>query len=74
MAMGPGKYDDLCQLVCERAGVNDHGGGAIVIVVGGNRGSGFSCHADLQTLSTLADLLQTVVDAIREDTAGSVAQ
>jgi len=38
MPDGPGKYDDLCTLVRERAGAD----GAIVIVFGGTLGSGVS--------------------------------
>ena len=30
MPLGPGKYDDLCTLVVERAGIGAAGGGAIV--------------------------------------------
>jgi hypothetical protein len=66
MALGPGKYDDLCTLVRERAG-GDSIGGVMVIVVGGNRGTDFSCQADLPTLSILPDILQNVVDQMRAD-------
>lgn len=38
MALGPGKYDDLCTYVREKAKAE----GAIVIVYGGERGQGFS--------------------------------
>lgn len=64
--LGPGKYDDLCTLVRERAG-GDGISGVIVIVMGGNRGTGFSCQADLQTMSILPDILQNVVDQMRAD-------
>jgi hypothetical protein len=68
MAIGPGKYDDLCTLVRERVGIGDDtGGGVFVIVVGGNRGDGFSCQCDLQTMTTLPDVLQHIVDQMRDD-------
>lgn len=38
MALGPGKYDDLCTYVRVESGAVM----ALVIVVGGNRGDGFS--------------------------------
>jgi hypothetical protein len=44
MALGPGKYDDLCIYVRERTG-----GGVLLIVVGGKDGGGFACRADLET-------------------------
>jgi len=67
MALGPGKYDDLCTLVREQVGLGeDPGGGVIVIVVGGNKGSGFSCQADLRTTLGLPDLLEEIARQIRE--------
>jgi hypothetical protein len=65
MALGPGKYDDLCTYVYERAGVGAEGGVA-VIVIGGTRGSGFSLHADLRTTRLLPDWLENVAKQIRE--------
>lgn len=64
MALGPGRYDDLCTLVRERAGVAE--GGAIVIIIGGDRGSGFSVQADLATTAKLPDLLEHIAKEIRE--------
>jgi len=70
MAIGPGKYDDLCSYVRDQAGVTDKvGGGVMVIVIGGHRGNGFSCQADLETTLTLADLLEEVAGLIRSDLA-----
>lgn len=62
MAIGPGKYDDVCTLVRQRTG-----GGVIVIVANGNLGSGFSCQADLETTLALPDILQSVLDQLRAD-------
>jgi hypothetical protein len=67
MAIGPGKYDDLCTYVAEQAGTIVTGGVAIVIIVGGNRGSGFSTQADLKTMSIVPDLLEAVAAQIRAD-------
>ncbi len=41
MTVGPGKYDDLCTYVREQANAE----AVILIVLGGNKGSGFSCQA-----------------------------
>jgi hypothetical protein len=65
MPMGPGKYDDLATLVRERAGITEDGG-VIVIVLGGNRGNGFACQADLRTTLLLPDLLEDMAKQIRE--------
>jgi hypothetical protein len=55
-------------MVRERVGIDDRqGGGVFVIVVGGNRGNGFSCQCDLQTMTTLPDMLQHIVDQMRGD-------
>jgi hypothetical protein len=65
MPLGPGKYDDLATLVRERAGITEDGG-VIVIVLGGNRGNGFACQADLRTTLLLPDLLEDMARQIRE--------
>jgi hypothetical protein len=62
MAFGPGKYDDLCTLVRERAKAH----GAIVIVIGGEHGYGFSCQADLRTTLKLPEMLEDIAKQIRE--------
>ena len=68
MSLGPGKYDDLCTLARRRAGIEDHQpGGVIVIVLGGNKGNGFSCQADLETTSLLPDMLESIARQIRGD-------
>lgn len=72
MALGPGKYDDLCSYVAEQTGItiSANGGGVIVIVLGGNRGNGFSCQADLKTTLLLPDLLEHIAAQIRGDVKG----
>lgn len=61
--IGPGKYDDLCTLVRERA----KAAGVIVIVLGGERGPGFSCQADLASTLVLPDMLELIASQIRAD-------
>ena len=72
MTAGPGKYDDLCTLVREQAGIHEEGvgadrGGAIVIVIGGSRGDGFSVQADFATTITLPNMLESIAAQIRAD-------
>jgi hypothetical protein len=55
-------------MVRERVGIgDDRGGGVFVIVVGGKLGDGFSCQCDLQTMTRLPDMLQHIVDQMRDD-------
>ena len=67
MALGPGKYDDVCTMVAEQVGIGEQGGGVIVIVLGGNKGNGFSCQADLRTTLLLPDMLEEIARQIRGD-------
>jgi tRNA A37 N6-isopentenylltransferase MiaA len=69
MPLGPGKYDDLCTDVREKSAAE----GAIVIVVGGNRGTGFSCQATLGVLASLPQLLETVAREMRQSTSRDAA-
>jgi hypothetical protein len=64
MTLGPGKYDDLCTDVRERAGAAD---GAIVIIIAGSRGSGFSVQADLDTTMRIPAILENLAAQIRRD-------
>jgi len=74
MALGPGKYDDLCTYVREQVGIpwasENGGGGVMLIVFGGNRGNSFACQADLETTLALPDILEAVAAQIRKDTSG----
>lgn len=65
MPVGPGKYDDLCTYVREKANAQ----GAIVVIINGDRGAGFAVQADLQTTLTLADMLEHMAKQIRESIA-----
>ena len=73
MALGPGKYDDLCSYVATQVGITETGGGVILIVTGGNKGPGFSVQADLATTLALPDILEITAKMIRAD-MGEVKQ
>lgn len=62
MAYGAGKYDALCTEVRETSEAE----GAIVIVLDGKFGSGFSVQADAGTLAKLPDMLETIAKQIRQ--------
>lgn len=62
--IGPGKYDDACTLVREMTGAAC----AMVVVIGGSKGSGFSVQtAHPISPSTLATVLETVARQLREN-------
>ena len=70
MAHGPGKYDDMATYVREQTNAR----GVIVIVVGGNKGSGFSVQGTsdellLQLPAVLHEVAETIArdSDIRED-------
>ena len=65
--IGPGKYDDLCTHVREETQAHC----AIVIVLGGTRGSGFSVQAELSAQLALPELLEDMAKQIRRDTQGA---
>ena len=58
---GPGKYDELCTLVRNRAMAR----GAIVMVFGGINGSGFSVQADEELTRELPEILESMIAQIR---------
>lgn len=61
--IGPGKYDAWCSRVREATKAR----GVILIVAGGEEGHGFSCQADLETLTKLPDSLEGIARQIRAD-------
>jgi hypothetical protein len=62
MASGPGKYDDLCTHVRTSAKAD----AAIVIVLGGEKGAGFSLQTSKQmNLAHIANVLEDVAKQIR---------
>jgi hypothetical protein len=60
MPIGAGKYDELCTYVRSETRAI----GAIVMVLDGNKGSGFSVQADLETTMQLPALLRQTADQI----------
>lgn len=66
MALGAGKYDPECTVARESAAAMC----AIVIIFGGDRGDGFSCQADLETLAKLPSLLRLMADSMEKDVRG----
>jgi hypothetical protein len=63
MAVGKGKYDDLCTYVREQA----KAGGACVLVLGGDAGWGFSIQAPPLAMLDLANVLRHMADTIERD-------
>jgi hypothetical protein len=61
---GPGKYDDLCTLLRAKAEAT----AAIVVIIGGNKGQGFSCQAPLEVTLALPKLLRAIADEIEATT------
>ena len=61
MPVGPGVYDQECTLVREKTEAR----GVLLIVLGGDRGDGFSCQADLFTTLALPDILERVAREMR---------
>lgn len=68
MAIGAGKYDDLCTYVREQS----ESQGAIVIVLKGKYGHGFSIQASPALLIEMTDILETMARQIRNDLRCSV--
>ena len=62
MALGPGKYDDLCT----KARLAAKAEGTLLIVFGGNKGSGFSAQIPFELLVGVPAILRTVADEIEK--------
>ncbi len=63
MAVGPGKYDDLCTYVR----ITSRARGALLILIDGADGTGFSCQADPSITMSLPEILEEVAAQIRRD-------
>lgn len=61
--IGPGKYDDLATSVRQSAMAE----GVIVIVIKGDRGSGFSVQATLDVTMVLPGMLRHMADEIEKE-------
>lgn len=70
MAIGPGKYDKLCTALRKQTRAK----AAIIIIIDGQHGSGFSCQADLITTVELPELLEQIARDIRQDMVASAAK
>lgn len=66
MKAGPGKYDALCTKVREESEAQT----AIVIVMNGKDGSGFSVQSVLEDSLPLAALLEHIAKELRASTKG----
>ena len=70
MALGKGKYDELCREIREKVGLGGEeipqSGGVLLIVLGGELGTGFACLADMDPTRALPDLVERVARQIRE--------
>jgi aspartate/glutamate racemase len=62
----PGKYDQLCTEVREKAEAL----GAAIIVLSGNKGHGFSVQVPPEILFALPGMLETMAAEIRRDLKG----
>ena len=62
MSIGPGKYDDLCTHVREQASA----AGVVIMIIGGEHGSGFSVQGDETLLLGLPRLLEELAGQIRK--------
>lgn len=66
MPLGPGKYDDVCTM----AMMSTKAEAALVIIIGGDKGHGFSLQGtDITILRNLPAILEDVAQQIRRDGA-----
>lgn len=63
MALGPGKYDKLCTYVRRKANART----AIVIVIGGHKGGGFSVQGSLDDTIRVSAILREMADRLDKD-------
>jgi hypothetical protein len=64
--IGPGKYDRECTVLREDMNAQ----GVVVIVMGGDRGDGFSAQMSMPLLMSLPEVLRRIADAIAQDAQG----
>jgi hypothetical protein len=63
MAMGPGKYDDEATAIREKLNAE----GIILIVLGGDKGEGFSAQLNLEDSIKVPRILRVIADQIQFD-------
>lgn len=61
--IGPGKYDDLCTYVREKSEAQ----GALILIINGNKGLGFSCQMTLPDTLKMPAMLRGMADEIEAD-------
>lgn len=69
MAVGKGKYDDVCTLVRKLTSAD----GTLLIIFNGDDGTGFASQLPLDALLTMPDLLRRMADDIAADNTEVVA-
>lgn len=67
MAIGPGKYDKICTDVRQELNAK----GVILIVIEGDKGSGFSCQAELADTLLFPLLLRSIAREMEQDLTNS---
>jgi len=65
MALGPGKYDDICTYTQQQS----KAAGVVLIIIGGDKGSGYSVRCAPALALKLPDVLRQVADKIQKDNA-----
>ena len=68
--IGPGKYDDETTAVMKAT----HAAGVILIVIGGDKGQGFSVQATPEVTRALPAMLRLIADQIETDIASEGGQ
>ena len=63
---GPGKYDDLCAEVRKKAGAKV----CLLIIIGGNKGSGFSAQMPAFAAEDVPAILRDVAGQIEREKKG----
>lgn len=63
MTSGPGKYDEEATLVMERTKAQC----VIVIIIGGNKGEGFSVQATSEVAFQLPSILMNIANQLEKD-------
>jgi hypothetical protein len=64
---GPGKYDALCTYISQQTEIDKNGGAVILVVIGGNRGNGFSVQSSLSLSRDLPLILEEMALKLRND-------
>lgn len=65
---GPGKYDDACTIARESTKAS----GVLLVVIGGEKGSGFSVQAAPETIAAIPDILEKMAAEIRAAAARAI--